>query len=50
MADIPRMKKYYFDNVVPAMKKRFGYSNVMMVPKLEKIVVKVGVGEASQNP
>jgi large subunit ribosomal protein L5 len=50
MADIPRMKKYYFDNVVPAMKKRFGYSNVMMVPKLEKIVVNVGVGEASQNP
>ena len=50
MADIPRMKKYYNDNVLPAMKKRFGYSNVMMVPKLEKIIVNVGVGEASQNP
>lgn len=50
MADIPRMKKYYNDNVLPAMQKRFGYSNVMMVPKLEKIIVNVGVGEASQNP
>ncbi|KPL07804.1 50S ribosomal protein L5 [bacterium SM23_57] len=50
MADIPRMKKYYIDNVLPAMQKRFGYSNVMMVPKLEKIIVNVGVGEASQNP
>jgi large subunit ribosomal protein L5 len=50
MAYIPRLKKYYRDNVIPAMKKRFNYPNVMMVPRLEKIVVNVGVGEASQNP
>jgi large subunit ribosomal protein L5 len=50
MAYIPRLKKYYRDNVIPAMKKRFNYPNVMMVPRLEKIVVNVGMGEASQNP
>jgi len=50
MATVPRLKKQYKDNVIPALMKRFKYPNVMMVPRLEKIVVNVGVGEASQNP
>jgi len=50
MANVTRLKKHYKDKVVPALMKRFNYPNVMMVPRLEKIVVNVGVGEASQNP
>jgi len=46
---IPRLQKEYRDRIVPALIKQFNYKNVMMVPRLEKIVVNVGVGEASQN-
>lgn len=42
----PRLKEHYEGTVVPAMKERFGYSNVMQMPKLDKIVLNVGVGEA----
>lgn len=45
----PRIRKEYLDRIVPALKKQFNYKNTMMVPKLEKIVINVGVGEASQN-
>ncbi len=44
-----RLKEKYKKEVVPALMKKFGYKNVMKVPKLEKIVVNVGVGEAIQN-
>jgi large subunit ribosomal protein L5 len=44
-----RLKKYYLDNVVPALTKEFGYNNPMQVPKMEKIVVNMGLGEAIQN-
>jgi len=44
-----RLKSKYKDEVVPAMMKEFGYKNVMQVPKLEKITLNVGVGEATQN-
>src|SRR5215472_636499 len=44
-----RLKTKYQDEVIPAMMKEFGYKNVMQVPKLEKITVNVGVGEATQN-
>lgn len=47
---IPRLKIDYLDRVRPALMKEFGYKNVMMAPKLDKIVVNFGVGEASQNP
>ncbi len=47
---IPRMKVYYFDHVVPELLKRFQYTSTMQVPKLEKITVNVGIGEAVQNP
>jgi large subunit ribosomal protein L5 len=46
----PRMKAFYVESVVPALKKTFGYANPMIVPRLQKIVVNVGVGEATQNP
>ena len=46
---IPRLKEKYEKETVPALMKRFGYKNVMQVPRLEKIVVNVGVGEAIQN-
>jgi large subunit ribosomal protein L5 len=46
---VPRIKEKYEKETVPALKKRFGYRNVMQVPKLEKIVVNVGMGDAIQN-
>ena len=47
--NVPRIKEKYQNETVPALMKRFGYKNVMQVPRLEKIVVNVGVGEAIQN-
>ena len=44
-----RLKQYYTKNVVPALTKEFGYTNVMAVPKLAKISVNIGLGEATQN-
>ncbi|HEV8480979.1 MAG TPA: 50S ribosomal protein L5 [Candidatus Eisenbacteria bacterium] len=44
------MRKHYDDKVVPELKKRFSYANQMQVPRLEKIVLNMGVGEATQNP
>ncbi|HEX2228259.1 MAG TPA: 50S ribosomal protein L5 [Candidatus Binatia bacterium] len=45
-----RLRTKYQDTVVPAMIEEFGYKNAMQVPRLEKITVNVGVGEATQNP
>jgi large subunit ribosomal protein L5 len=45
----PRLKSDYEDRIVPAMTERFGYKNRMEVPKLEKIVINMGVGEATQD-
>ena len=44
-----RLKTIYNDEIVDAMIKKFGYKNVMEVPKLDKIVVNMGVGEAKDN-
>ncbi len=46
----PRLLTEYRKDVVPALMKRFNYTNVMMVPRFEKISVNIGVGDASQNP
>ena len=46
---IPRLKEKYREEVVPAMMKEFAYANVMEVPKLQKVVLNVGLGEANQN-
>jgi large subunit ribosomal protein L5 len=45
-----RLKEKYQNEVVPALMERFQYENVMEVPKLEKVVVNMGVGEAKENP
>jgi large subunit ribosomal protein L5 len=44
-----RLKQKYQDEVIPAMMKEFGYKNTMQVPRLEKITVNIGLGEATQN-
>ena len=44
-----RLKTLYNDEIIDAMMKKFGYKNVMQVPKLDKIVVNMGVGEAKDN-
>ncbi|MEF9853135.1 MAG: 50S ribosomal protein L5 [Hydrogenoanaerobacterium sp.] len=44
-----RMKDFYSKDVAPALMKKFGYKSVMQIPKLEKIVVNVGCGEARDN-
>jgi len=44
-----RLKSDYKQNVVPALQKKFAYNNVMQIPAITKVVVNMGVGEASQN-
>ena len=46
---IPNFKKKYLETVAPELYKEFGYKTVMQIPKLEKITVSVGVGEATVN-
>ena len=45
-----RLREHYLKNVVPALTKEFGYANVMAVPKIEKVSINVGLGEATSNP
>lgn len=45
-----RLKEKYNKEIVPALQKEFRYPNIMQVPHLEKIVLNIGVGEATQNP
>ncbi|MGF7149616.1 large subunit ribosomal protein L5 [Sphingomonas zeicaulis] len=51
MADTytPRMRKLYDESIAKAMTEKFGYANPMQVPKIEKIVLNMGVGEATQD-
>ncbi len=44
-----RLKETYLNEIVDAMTKKFGYKNVMQVPKIDKIVINMGVGEAKEN-
>lgn len=44
-----RLKEKYLNEVVPNLQKRFGYKTIMQVPKLEKVVLNMGVGDAVQN-
>ena len=46
---IPRLQEKYQKEVVPALMEKFGYKNIMQVPKLEKIVINMGLGEAKEN-
>ncbi len=45
----PRLLKKYREEIVPALMEKFKYKNIMQVPRLEKIVINMGVGEATQN-
>jgi large subunit ribosomal protein L5 len=49
MSVTPRLKELYKSEVIPAMQREFGYSNVMQVPRVVKVVVNIGMGEALQN-
>jgi large subunit ribosomal protein L5 len=51
MADkyIPRLRKDYDERIAPAMMEKFGYKNRLEIPRLEKIVLNMGVGEATQD-
>ena len=44
-----RLREKYAKEVVPALQKEFGYTNVMAIPKIEKVVVNMGLGEATSN-
>jgi large subunit ribosomal protein L5 len=44
-----RLKQHYQKSVIPALVKEFGYKNVMAVPKIQKVSVNIGLGEATQN-
>ena len=46
----PRLKEFYRQEVIPTLVKELGYHSVMEVPRLEKIVINIGLGEALQNP
>lgn len=48
-ARTPRLKAQYHEEFVPAMLNEFGYKNVMQVPRIEKIAINIGLGEALQN-
>jgi large subunit ribosomal protein L5 len=49
MANMTRLKEIYLREVVPELKKKFGYQNIMEVPRLDKITLNMGLGEAVQN-
>ena len=44
-----RLRRHYKERVIPALVKEFGYKNIMAVPKIEKVAVNIGLGEATQN-
>lgn len=46
----PRLRERYSKDIIPKLMERFGYKNVMQVPRLQKIVLNVGLGEATANP
>ena len=45
-----RLKDKYLNEVVPALQEQFKYTNVMAIPKLDKVVINIGLGEAVANP
>ncbi len=50
VASGPRLKERFFAEIVPALTRRFGYRQIMEVPRLSKVVVSMGVGVATQDP
>jgi large subunit ribosomal protein L5 len=47
--EVPRLKKRYAENIVPALQQEFGFANPMLIPKLLKVVVNMGVGDAARD-
>lgn len=47
---MPRLKDAYISETVPALMKKFNYKNIMQVPRLEKIVINMGLGDTKDNP
>ena len=47
---IPRLRQQYQDTIAPKLQEEFGYANVNQIPKVEKVVINVGLGEATTNP
>ena len=47
---MPRLKDKYVAEVIPALQQKFGYKNVNQIPKLEKVVLNIGLGESKDNP
>ncbi|TET86940.1 MAG: 50S ribosomal protein L5 [Dehalococcoidia bacterium] len=47
---MPRLKEKYLQEIVPALMSDLGYANVMQVPRLERVVINIGLAEAIQNP
>ncbi len=45
-----RLKDKYVNEIMPALQKEFNYTNVMAIPKLDKVIINIGLGEAIQNP
>jgi len=49
-APTPRLREQYANTIAPKLKEEFGYKNVHEIPKIEKVVINVGLGEATVNP
>lgn len=47
---LPRLRKRYDEVIAPRLQKEFGYKNVHQIPKIEKVVINIGLGEATMNP
>lgn len=49
-SDLPRLRQKYVEVIVPKLQTEFGYKNVHQIPKIEKVVINIGLGEATTNP
>ena len=49
-SDQPRLRKRYDEVIAPKLRSEFGYQNVHQIPKIEKVVINIGLGEATTNP
>jgi large subunit ribosomal protein L5 len=49
-SELPRLRKQYSEVIVPKLQTEFGYKNVNQIPKVDKVVINIGLGEATTNP
>jgi len=49
-SEMPRLRQQYMESIVPKLREEFGYKNVNQIPRVQKVVVNVGLGEATTNP